>query len=381
MKKEREILTKDQTGFFTKACLMGLFFIQSIAVCVAQDKNEGNIQENYPLYLFIIICLIVAFSVLFYEFKKTYTKEETAETPKKKDDINKLQAKKQVNKINESPKLQHWFSVGASVIGKSHIENNIVCQDAHVYQKLDSRAGIAVVCDGAGSAVNSALGSRFIADKAIRLFTQILKEEQWQEKQTLPDKDKWHSISKEALLKLRHDLEDYAKSENLKIATLACTVIVLIHTPIGILVTHIGDGRAGYCNAEGEWKPLIEPWKGEEANQTVFITSAIWETPDDYIASNVITEPYTAFTLMSDGCERHSFQLSSFDETTQKYTELNLPYPKFFNPLVQSLKTMHQNNLSAEEINQKWKNFLEMGNEGLKNEPDDKTLILGILLA
>jgi hypothetical protein len=39
---------------------------------------------------------------------------------------------------------------------------------------------------------------------------------------------------------------------------------------------------------------------------------------------------------------------------------------------------MEKNQIPANEIQAKWKKFLEVGNTTLKNEPDDKTMILGI---
>jgi hypothetical protein len=45
------------------------------------------------------------------------------------------------------------------------------------------------------------------------------------------------------------------------------------------------------------------------------------------------------------------------------------------------LKDFHRAQLPPEEIDLKWKSFVESGNEKLKNEPDDKTMIVGVLLA
>lgn len=375
-----------------------LLFCLCLANVAEAQTNDLYLQEPiFWLSIFASIILFFLIRSIWQEYR-----DDKHQTPTKKEntfrtlkpDMNKRQRKKQEKKKTEKAKenpisvkhtvqtlrIKEWLVVHASVIGKSHTERGIPCQDSNQYIFLGKGWGIAVSCDGAGSAENSHLGSAFIAEKAVTLFKKIIEKEQWQIVPALPSQEQWNKIAQNALLKLRHALEEYALQENLPTESLACTIIVVIHTPLGILSTHIGDGRAGYCDVEAEWKPLITPWKGEEANQTVFITSQIWQEPQKYIESHVMFGDYTAFTLMSDGCERHSFELSRFDAENQSYEELNLPYPKFFNPLVQTLQNMHQNQVPQEEIQQKWKSFLEAGNEGLKNEPDDKTLILGIAL-
>jgi serine/threonine protein phosphatase PrpC len=108
--------------------------------------------------------------------------------------------------------------------------------------------GFAVSCDGAGSAVNSHFGSKFIAGEASNLFKHIVETNDWHKQQSLPTQAKWQILSKKAFAKLRYDLGEFAKAQDFVVETLACTVIVVIHSPIGILVTHIGDGRAAFCD-------------------------------------------------------------------------------------------------------------------------------------
>ncbi len=274
----------------------------------------------------------------------------------------------------------NWYVVGQSVIGKSHIENNTLCQDNHFIEDFGGNWGIAISCDGAGSAKYSHLGSKFVSERSAIIFRAIIEKNKFDKQNHLPPKENWQELSKQGLYQVYKDLEVYSKKEGLRLEGLACTVIIVIYTPFGYLVTHIGDGRAGYLNEQKEWKAMMTPWKGEEANQTVFITSSIWnEKIDSFIESNVIEEKSTAFTLMSDGCENHSFECSKINPETQEWIDLNLPYPKFFNPLVHTLNQSLKEGISHEEIKEKWTNFITSGNEGLKNESDDKTLILGIL--
>jgi hypothetical protein len=92
----------------------------------------------------------------------------------------------------------------------------------------------------------------------------------------------------------------------------------------------------------------------------------------------MVTEKVKAFTLLSDGCERHSFICNVLDEASQKYIDPNQPFDKFFNPLVANLRKMHSNQISSQEMKEKWGKFLREGNAKLQHEPDDKTMILAV---
>ena len=289
--------------------------------------------------------------------------------------------------VPKSITKSNWVIAHTSETGKLHLISSppIPCQDNHAVKNLKDGWGIAVLCDGAGSAKLSHEGSKFITDEALQLFETIVRENEWIENNNLPKQGEWEMVARRALKKLRYDLELFAKDKKVASKDLACTVILVIYSPIGLLVTHIGDGRAGYRNQKNTWLPIISPHKGEEANQTIFITSNPW-LDDNFTMSelkvpesNVINDVPSAFTLMSDGCESHSFEIGYFDNEKQKFIEQNSPYPKFFEPLLQTLLNMKKEGLTSDEINQKWSNFVKAGTEKLKNEPDDKTLILGVL--
>lgn len=282
----------------------------------------------------------------------------------------------------------NWFIVSASAIGSSHIKSHVPCQDNHYCESISEKWGIAISCDGAGSAENSHLGSKHVASEiGIKYFKEVIIKKGWHESDTLPNEEEWRDVAREGCVQIYKSLENLAHTKKIRISSLACTLIVVIYSPVGLLVTHIGDGRAGYCNEQGEWKPAIIPHKGEEANQTIFITSDRWMTSQDFRMSGievpesrVILEKPTAFTLMSDGCELHSFECSVMDQETNKWHDPNRPYPNFFNPLVKNLQSMHNSNTPIEITDSKWRKFIEAGSAGLEAEPDDKTMILGILI-
>jgi len=66
-----------------------------------------------------------------------------------------------------------------------------------------------------------------------------------------------------------------------------------------LLVAHIGDGRAAYCNTEGYWKSIMVPFSGELANEAIFITSPFWDLDNaqNFVRSQVVEEVLSAFCL------------------------------------------------------------------------------------
>lgn len=316
--------------------------------------------------------------------------QQTINTTKKDDPNIEYSSPKSFSNINYQHQKSilvsnNWFLVAGSSIGKSHILGNKLCQDNHLCTSINESWGIAVVCDGAGSAENSHLGSEFVSIKAVGAFTDLLKFNRFTDYNKLPNEEEWQRISTLAFRNIYNSLTDFAREKKIEFNSLACTIIVIVFTPFGLLTSHIGDGRAGYCNERGEWKSLIKPHKGEEANQTIFITSSPWVYADNYRMSDVlvpestvISEKVMGFTIMSDGCESHSYDCSKMDYENNKWIDPNLPSEKFFNPLLKQIKSMHDYGVSPADIISTWLRFIEEGTVGLKNESDDKTLILGI---
>lgn len=274
--------------------------------------------------------------------------------------------------------------VGASVIGNSHVSMKLPCQDCCGYESLGKGWGIAVTSDGAGSAEHSEIGSGIVVSRAIEHFKHYLTTKNWLIQNYVPTDAEWTQITYNIIKDIYNDMKDFSEKRSFELKSLNATVIVIIHTPYGLLTCHVGDGRAGYRNASGDWKSVITPHKGEEANQTIFVTSGFWSIPN-YVMSGVmvpecrvIKDKVTAFTLMSDGCEATSWLYNQQNENG-KFYDPNLPFPKFFNPLTESLKKMHEANTPNDERLSGWQDFLMTGGK-FANEPDDKTMILGLIL-
>ena len=278
-----------------------------------------------------------------------------------------------------------WIVVGASVQGNGHISSNIPCQDHSAYEYLGEGWGIAITSDGAGSAKHSDVGSKITVSRTMHYMKTIVESEGWIKKNELPSEIRWTKLALKGLRLVHDDVQKFAGQKGIEFKSLSATVIVVIHSPFGLLVAHVGDGRSGYRDMNGEWHSMSTPHKGEEANQTIFIPSEFWDIPFYEMSSvmvpeaRVINQPVSAFTLMSDGCENTSWLYNQLNKTTGKFYDPNTPHKGFFEPLCETLQQSRKQGKSENERASEWYQFIKEGNQKFKDETDDKTMILGVL--
>lgn len=283
-------------------------------------------------------------------------------------------------KIEVSQQAKRWVVTQASLRGKSHIQSGAPCQDALGHITLSNGWGLAVVCDGAGSYKHAGDGAAFASNRALELFSGMVQNYRWDADNVLPRSKTWRTLSRKALKQIHLDLQLYAQTRELPNEQLSCTIIVVIYCSKGILTTHVGDGRAAYRNAH-RWEPIMTPFEGRQASSTVFLTMNIWSSSlmDRFVESRRIKGPVYGFTLMSDGCEFAAYRCRMTDRTNSKVLKLNNPEKAFLDPNMRALLKMFAKGMSQEQINERWKQFLDIGNEVLQRETDDKTMIFGVL--
>ncbi len=271
-----------------------------------------------------------------------------------------------------------WLTAHASVEGSSHAAHNLPCQDAHLCKLIkDTDALLCVVSDGAGSSPLSHLGAGIVVEAAYKHFSRLLKEKGWHNSHTPPASAAWHEVAKQAFRGVRQTIEAAAKEARVAPQAMAATAIVAIATPHYLLCSHICDCRAGYRTTGGVWKSMIQPYKGEYANETIFITSPIWEgnAPDQYIESRVIDEPVDAVVLMSDGCENVCYETTIFNPEKGAYQNKNTPFAGFLDPMIDALHRMYAQGMDTSSINRFLEEYLAQ-DPVFAEETDDKTLIL-----
>ena len=125
----------------------------------------------------------------------------------------------------------------------------------------------------------------------------------------------------------------------------------------------------------------MTPHKGEEANQTVFVTNNVLESglrlsdvpvPE----TSVIESPIKAFVMMSDGCEDGLWTKNRKEILPNgdfRYVPLNLPFEPALDDIIKRLSGCEEDR-EAEEL---FISLVSQYNRPLKYEMDDKTLCIG----
>lgn len=279
--------------------------------------------------------------------------------------------------------FDHGYVIGASIRGRSHELHDTPCQDYHVCEKIMEGWYILAVSDGAGSAKYAARGSKANSTFSARLVKQMLMEKRWIENDYFPTELEWYVEARAIFERIKliirtkvSELEDECVETDFN-----ATLLIAVITPKGVLTAHIGDGRMGYLSVDNEWKAVMKPHKGEEANQTLFLQSG-WTTPT-VPAFNVsgIYVPETsiihgipkAVVLMSDGCERSSWECSIMDAAIGKYVDKNIPHKGFMDPLIEALGSCG----NSDKI-QLFVDILDHGTTACERELDDKTMLLAV---
>lgn len=282
-------------------------------------------------------------------------------------------------------KMDNMLIYGMSMQGTGHIGDNIPCQDCHQVEILNAERniGIAVVSDGAGSAKNSAEGSKLVCESSIKYLKMAIEKFKWHDLMNLPDEKLWNKVIREVIRLVQIDLNEKAKAMGCELKSLAATFILLYFTPERTFFAHVGDGRAGVKTSDG-WMAILTPHKGEEANQTVFVSNEILNPADLRISgvsvpeTKVIDKPISAFILMSDGCE-DGLWIKNKKETLPdgdfKYVTLNQPFSPAIEKLIQVIQDKRYDKQREEVLFQ----FMDRYNDNLKAGDDDKTICLGII--
>ena len=271
---------------------------------------------------------------------------------------------------------------GISIQGKSHIEDNTHCQDFHKVEIIDKEKniGAAIVSDGAGSAKRAEEGSQIVCEKAIEYLKRAITSNKWLDSNNLPDEKTWDVAIRGIINNIQVDLLCKSNEQNSDLKSFAATFLLLFFTPEKSFFAHVGDGRAG-IKIKGEWDSIMTPHKGEEANQTVFLTNEILNPSNLKISgvsvpeSKVIDGTVEAYILMSDGCEDGLWLINKkIDKPDGDFQIVTVNKP--FIPAIEKLFEY----ISKSENKKKLLfGFLDKYNKNLTYELDDKTVVFGFL--
>ena len=242
-----------------------------------------------------------------------------------------------------------WRWASASVIGTSHVVNGGGLQDAHVVRQLSNGGILAIVSDGAGSAMYGAYGAWL----ACRYLTIRFRE--YSRKQPgLP--------TDETLVSWIDQLRDWisaaATTKETEPRQFAATLAAVIVFPDGGLTLQVGDSAIVGRNGE-DWEVLCWPENGEYASSTYFITDD--PVPRLHIARH--NHFYNAFAVFSDGVG--DLALSQKDETA---------FPGFLDPMIRPIANAEDNGRLV-DVSQNLATFLHSPKVCDRTD-DDKTIVL-----
>jgi serine/threonine protein phosphatase PrpC len=196
----------------------------------------------------------------------------------------------------------------AKAMGKSHIDSGIPCQDAFAFEFIDDVL-IAAVCDGAGSAALSHIGSQTAATLVVNYFAALCRSDRAIVQMSA---EAFKCEAEKAVIEIRAALQALAITENTALQDYAATLVGVVLTRSGGYFFHIGDGLAiAQTVADQNHHAVISlPENGEYANETYFITGGEWQA---HLRITAIPTDVGVLALMSDGAAPFVMNKTSTD--------------------------------------------------------------------
>jgi Protein phosphatase 2C len=243
---------------------------------------------------------------------------------------------------------------GAAVIGPSHVQMGLPCQDACAFRQLPDQCGVVAVADGLGSAAKSDIGARVAVEAALQAASQgfIAREGSLVDLQ---------AIAEGAIQAARTTLEERAAIEECSLHDVACTLIVAVIRGDEVSVAHIGDGAVVGETRDG-LRLISAPGESEYANEVVPITSSDWKR-SLRVASTV--GGVSCLAVFTDGCQRAGLR---------KISDGFEPFGGFFAPIFSYARELSSPQEGDDELR-----ALLSSNKICDNSEDDKTLVIAVL--
>lgn len=242
-----------------------------------------------------------------------------------------------------------WTWASASERGTSHLKAGTRCQDASYCTVTGpSNALVAVVSDGAGSAIYGGQG----AWMTCRTVVEAARKHFASSSSSPTDEQCWLWLDD-----VRDRIAKAADGRGVPSRQFAATLIAVIASEAETLILHIGDGAA-VLFVDGEWKAPSWPENGEYASTTFFVT-------DDPVARLRITRApaAAAVAVFTDGIERLALDFTA-----------GRPHRPFFDGIIRPIRDADGNGRSR-PLCESLARYLDSAAINERTD-DDKSLVL-----
>lgn len=254
-----------------------------------------------------------------------------------------------------------WRLAAASALGTAHVDLGLPCQDAHRCSVQQTAEGepvlIAVVCDGAGSAVR--------ADAGAELASRMIHDEI---AAALDDgrgvRDITQGWIEGCLGRFQAEVAAQAEAEGCGPKDFACTLLAAAVGPDCAAFCQIGDGVIVIGEDAETYRWIFWPERGEYENVTFFATE-----PDaaDHLQFELVERRIDEVALLSDGLQRLAL-----------HYQTRTAHAAFFKPMLATLRDAPADAL--ESLSAKLETYLSSPSVNERTD-DDKTLVLALRTA
>lgn len=180
------------------------------------------------------------------------------------------------------------FDYAFSMVGKSHIEKGICCQDNHKVKRLENGWYIGAIADGVGSAKNSQIGSKIATETVVEMCDELMP---W-DYNTISIKSMMRTAYNYAYKKIMREAE---KTGN-PIESYDTTLSMVIYDGHKIIYGHSGDGAIIGMNSFGNFVEITKPQKGPDGVTVVPLRAGYTQWKID-----TYEEDLAAVLLVTDG--------------------------------------------------------------------------------
>ena len=254
--------------------------------------------------------------------------------------------------------MNKWKVALASVIGTSHTERGVECQDYcdHKFLQIgDDEIVVAVVDDGEGSDSNSLEGAELACSYFINEVEIFLSQGK-----SITDLDR--EFGEHWLAYIQQRIGDLAATNDRNLRDFACTFLAALVDDESAVFYQIGDGGMVFSpiEREGEFFWALVPEESVYANTTNFITD---KSATEKLQYEILSQPVKSLVMFTDGVQ--GLAVDYRDASPGK------PHQPFLRPMLSPLAT----DTEITVINEKLHLFLN-SKEINERTDDDKTIVL-----